>query len=121
MRLKAIALSLLLAGVSLAADVTGKWTSTVQGKNGQSREVVYNLKADGDKLTGTATGFRGQELQITDGKVDGANVSFTTKVEFNGNTRTIQYKGKISGDELKLTQSIEGMDQTREIVAKRAK
>src|SRR5687768_3718096 len=104
MRIASMMMCTLLAGVAFAADVTGKWTATVPGRDGQTREVVYNLKAEGDKLTGTTTGFRGQDLPIVDGKIDGDKVSFSTKVEFNGNSMTFLYKGTVSGDELKLTQ-----------------
>jgi hypothetical protein len=121
MKLRTLFLTLLVAGAALAADVTGKWTATMQGRDGNTREVVYNLKAEGDKLTGTTTGFRGQELQIQDGKVDGDKISFVTKAEFNGNTMVITYKGTVSGDEIKFSQQREGADQAREFVAKRAK
>lgn len=121
MIVRTLLLSTLLAVAAFAADVTGKWTATVEGRNGQSREVVYNLKADGGKLTGTVSGMRGNEMEITDGTVDGDNVSFKTKMEFNGNSMVMNYKGKVSGDELKLTQMREGGDNSREVTAKRAK
>ena len=111
----------LVAGIALAADVTGKWTASMPGRDGNTREVTYNFKADGDKLTGTTTGFRGQELQLMDGKVSGDDISFKTKVEFNGNTMVSVYKGKISGDEIKFSVQREGADQSREFTAKRAK
>lgn len=121
MTIRALLCAALLAGVAMAADVTGKWVATMQGRDGNTREVAYNLKADGDKLTGTTTGFRGQEMQLLDGKIDGDNISFSTKMEFNGNTMVMLYKGKVSGDEIKFTQQREGADQVREFVAKRAK
>lgn len=121
MKFKVIALSLLVAAVALAADVTGKWAAQVPGRQGATREVVYNLKADGDKLTGTASGFQGQDMQITDGKIEGDKISFTTKAEFNGNTMVMTYKGVVAGDEIKFSQMREGSDQAREYTAKRAK
>ena len=121
MRFQTVILSILMAASALAGDVTGKWTSTQQGrKGGQAREVVYNFKADGDKLTGTTTGMGGQEIAITDGKIKGDEISFTTKVEFNGNSMVMMYKGKMTGDEIKFSQTREGADQAREFTAKRA-
>jgi hypothetical protein len=121
MKFRAIVLSMLLTSLAFAADVTGKWTASQPGRNG-TREVTYNFKADGDKLTGTTTGFQGQELPITDGKVTGDTISFTTKVEFNGNSFVMSYKGKISDDEIKFSVQREGGDQpAREFTAKRAK
>ena len=58
MFLRAIVCSALLAVAAFAADVTGKWTAQVPGRDGQTREVTYNLKADGSTLTGTHPGFR---------------------------------------------------------------
>lgn len=122
MRIASMLMMTLLAGVALAADVTGKWNATMPGRDGQTREVVYNLKAEGDKLTGTTTGFRGQELPLVDGKIDGDNLSFSTKMEFNGNSMTMLYTGKVSGDEIKFSMKREGGEQpAREFTAKRAK
>lgn len=115
------ALSAVLAIMSFAADVTGKWVASVPGRDGQTRDIAYNLKADGDKLTGTTTGFQGREIELSDGKIDGDNISFKTKIEFNGNTMVMVYKGVVSGDEIKFTQQREGAEQSRQFTAKRAK
>jgi len=124
MRTRTIWLSILaltlLASLAMAADVTGKWVANQPGRNG-TREVTYNFKADGSKLTGTASGFRGQEMPISDGKIDGDTISFVTKAEFNGNTIVMKYTGKVSDDEIKFSVQREGGDQSREFTAKRAK
>ena len=122
MFLRAIVCTALLAVAAFAADVTGKWTAQVPGRDGQTREVTYNLKADGAALTGTTTGRGGQEIQITDGKVEGDTVSFKVKMEFGGNSIVQNYTGKLAGDEIKFTQTRDGGGgQPREFVAKRAK
>jgi hypothetical protein len=119
--LSAVAAVLLLAGAVLAASVDGKWTGQMAGRNGQTREVTFNLKSDGDKLTGTMAGPGGQEIPISDGTVSGDNASWKIKMEFNGNSVTLVYKGVVSGDEMKLTTGREGGSQTRETTLKRAK
>lgn len=122
MKFRALVLSMLLTSLAFAADVTGKWAASMPGRNGQTRDVTYNFTVDGDKLTGTTTGFQGQDLAISDGKVKGDNISFTTKVEFNGNAFVMKYKGKVSDDEIKFTMEREGGDQpAREFTAKRVK
>ncbi|HSB18136.1 MAG TPA: hypothetical protein VLE22_27030, partial [Bryobacteraceae bacterium] len=68
-----------MAGITLAADVTGKWTGQVPGRDGQMREVTYTFKVDGETLTGSMTGFRGQDLPISDGKISGDTLSFVVK------------------------------------------
>jgi hypothetical protein len=118
--MRAVLFTLLLAISAWAADPTGKWIANVPGRDGGTREVVYNLNAEGGKLTGTASGFRGQEMEISDGKVDGDTISFATKVEFNGNSMVFLYKGKVSANEIQFTQQREGSDQVREYTAKRA-
>lgn len=92
----------------LGADVTGKWTAEMQGPNGNTRTVTMNLKADGNKLTGTVTGGRGGEAEISDGKVDGNDVSFSVVREFNGNKVTSNYKGKVDGDVIHFNMKMEG-------------
>ncbi len=121
---------LLVASLALlAADASGKWTFEQPGRGGNpGRPVTITLKADGAKLTGSVPGFaRGggeapPPTQITDGKVDGDNVSFTVKREFNGNSMVTKYEGTVKGDEMKLKISRTGQDgtpMTNEVVAKR--
>src|SRR5215813_954309 len=93
-----------------AADVTGKWTAQVPGQNGQTRETTFNLKADGDKLTGTVSGRQG-DTPISDGKVSGDDISFTVVRNFQGNDIKLVYKGKVKGDEIAFTVNREGGDQ----------
>ena len=90
-----------LAVVSCAADIDGKWAGEVQGRGGPQTQTL-TLKADGSSLTGTVEGGRGP-VNISDGKIDGANVSFNVVREFNGNSITTAYKGSVSGSELKVT------------------
>ena len=109
MKLVRAALALSVAAFSLwAADVTGKWTAEMQGPGGNTRTVTMNLKADGSKLTGTVTGGRGGEAEISDGKVDGNDLSFSVVREFNGNKMTSTYKGKMDGDVIHFNMKMEG-------------
>jgi hypothetical protein len=61
------------------------------------------------------------ERTISDGKVDGDNVAFSiTGSGPNGEFR-LNYKGKVTGDEMKLEVSFNGMEQTFPLTAKRSK
>ncbi len=93
-----------------AADVSGKWTAQVQGRNGQSRDITFNFTASGDQLTGTMTTPRGDTADISEGKISGNQVSFAQVMEFNGNQVKIQYKGTISddGNSIEFTRSFAG-------------
>src|ERR1039457_5165156 len=122
---------LLIASFALmAADVSGKWTYEQPGRGGNpGRPTTITLKADGAKLTGSVPGMgRGGDnppppTEITDGKVDGNNVSFTVKREFNGNTMVQKFEGVLNGDEMKLKITRNGQDGTpvtTEVTAKRS-
>lgn len=111
-----------LATMAFGADVTGKWAAEMPGRNGgPPRTTTFNLKQDGAKLEGTVSGMGGRDNAISEGKVDGDNVSFTVSMEFNGNAMKMMYAGKVAGEELQLKSTREGSDQTRDIVAKKVK
>jgi hypothetical protein len=119
------------------ADPTGTWAWTMQGRGGQGggggggepREITLKIKKEGDKYVGTMTspGRGGQtaETKIDNIKVDGDNVNFSVTREFQGNSFTSKYSGKVSGDT--LTGKIEspgrdgGEARSRDWTAKRKK
>jgi opacity protein-like surface antigen len=120
--LLAVAFLALGSAAALAADFNGKWSATVDGMRGP-QNISFNFKVDGATLTGTVTTPRG-DTDISNGKVDGNNISFDTVLNFNGNSFTISYKGTIDGDTIKFSRSFPaGPDgQTRppqEFTAKR--
>jgi hypothetical protein len=103
-----------------AADITGKWTAQVPGRDGQTRETTFDFKVDGEKLTGTTT-TPGGDVPLSDGTVKGDDVAFTVVANFGGNEVKLLYKGKVAGEEIKFTRQREGGDRVAEFVAKRAK
>ena len=119
---------LAFALAATAADVSGKWVFEQAGRQGGNpTKVTLNLKAEGGMLSGTLSrpGRDGNamESQITDGKVDGNNISFKVSQQFGGNTMTSEYAGTLSGDDLKLKITRPGRDgnaMTTEVVAKKA-
>ena len=124
MRLAVSSVVFFLIGVSsaFAADVTGKWTAEVPGRGGQTREVTMNLKASGDALTGTMSGPQG-DIEISDGKVSGDEISFNVTREFQGNSMKMHYTGKVDGDQIKFSVTREGGQgggRAQEFTAKRS-
>jgi len=102
-----------------AADVSGTWKAAIETPNG-AMETTFQFKVDGNKLTGsTSNQFMG-DMPISDGKIEGDDLSFTVNASFNGNDVKLNYKGKVSGDQMKLTLEIPGRDRTIEMTAKRA-
>jgi hypothetical protein len=106
--------------VAQAADITGKWTAQVPGRDGQTREQTFTLKVEGEKLTGTTSGRNG-DVPITDGTIKGDAIAFTVVMNFQGADVKILYKGTVAGEEIKFTRQREGGDQPpSEFVAKKA-
>jgi hypothetical protein len=102
---------------ALAADFNGKWTGDVTTPRG-TQTLTFDFKVDGAALTGTVTTPRGA-TNISNGKVDGDNISFDQVMNFNGNEFKITYTGKADGDTIKFTRQMGEMGST-EFVAKRA-
>lgn len=105
MRNKILITVVVVMGAMLAtawgADITGKWKGSMD-MMGQSMELGFTFNAAGSTLTGTSIGPQGEEYPISDGKIDGDNISFVVKVTGQMEMK-INYKGKISGDEIRLT------------------
>jgi hypothetical protein len=102
-----------------AADVSGKWTSEFDSPIGHLK-YTFDLKADGQKLTGKA--IRDQdgeksETELKEGKVSGDEVSFVEVLNFDQEVR-IEYTGKLADNQIKFTRKV-GDFATMEIVAKR--
>jgi opacity protein-like surface antigen len=117
----AATLLMICATLAWAADVTGKWTAQVPGRNGEMRETTFNFKVAGEKLAGTVSGPQG-DIPISDGKVTADEISFVVTMSFGGNEVKLNYKGKVSGEEIKFTRTREGSDRPpQEFTAKKAK
>ena len=117
--MKQLLLAMLLAACPMiAAEIDGKWSAEVPGRDGNVMTQTYVFKADGEKLTGKMSGPGGREMDISDGKITGEDISFKVNVEFNGNSMTWNYTGKLSGGELKLKRE-GGRGPAREITAKK--
>jgi cytoskeletal protein CcmA (bactofilin family) len=101
-----------------AADASGKWTTTISTQIGELA-YAYDFKVEGDKLTGKAKSQFG-DVEITEGKVKGDEITFVENVSFEGNAIRIEYKGQVSAEEIKFTRKV-GEFATEEFVAKRAK
>lgn len=114
-----ILMTVAMAVAAFGADVTGNWKATAEGPNG-SMTRTFALKVDGEKLTGeTVSSFAGKS-PIMKGVIKGDDMTFTIKVNFNGEEMEVNYKGKVvSADEIKFTADVGG--NTIEWNAKREK
>jgi hypothetical protein len=92
-----------LAGlVLLAADIDGTWTAETQGKNGPQTQTL-TLLSKGGALTGKIDAGRGGPVDISDGKIEGPNVSFKVVTEGKAGKQEKEYKGTLKGGDLTLT------------------
>lgn len=105
--LKAAILCLVATGAVLAGDPSGKWEATIQSPRGEMK-MNFNLKADGETLTGTVGNEMMGDSEIQDGKISGDDISFKQVMERGERKMTIEWTGKIKGDELELTRSFAG-------------
>jgi beta-galactosidase len=87
--------------VPAGSGITGLWrTAPAEGGRGFGAGQVFTLRQNGSALTGTVEGSGGirgagdTPVEISEGKVDGANVSFKA-----GN---VTYTGKVAGDRIEL-------------------
>jgi hypothetical protein len=109
----------LFALAASAADISGNWKGTAEGPNG-AIERTFTFKQDGAKLTGeTNSQFTGKSV-IENGKVDGDTISFGITAKFQDNEMKLTYKGKITGDTIKLSSDFGGSGQTIEWTLKKS-
>lgn len=92
--------STLLAGLLLAADVSGTWTGMMAFGDNQI-PLTYVFKQDGTKLTGTVASPNG-DLPLNDGKVEGDKISFYVMVDMGGTPTKFTGTGTLKGEEISL-------------------
>lgn len=109
---------------AFAGDVTGTWKAEFDTAIGVQK-YTYELKADGEKLTGKAIGLRdgeaAAEVALTEGQIRNDEVSFVEKLSFQGQDLRVEYQGRLtSADEIKFTRKVAEF-ATEELVAHRVK
>ncbi|MGV3774099.1 MAG: hypothetical protein ACO1QB_14455 [Verrucomicrobiales bacterium] len=117
------ALSLTSSFAADKSDPSGAWKWSMNGRNGETREVKLNIKKENGKLVGSMSGRQGQDTPIENIKVeDDGKITFVVKRERNGRSFETKYVGKIEGDtikgETKFTNQ-NGEERSREWAAKR--
>jgi len=112
---------LFMAPALQAQGVTGDWTITysMMGREGgQAREVSMDitLMQDGAAVTGTALmamrgrggGGEPQEVAISDGEIDGDEITFTVARGMGERTMSFVYSGTVSGNTMEGTMAMGG-------------
>jgi len=104
---KLAVLLIALAIGAVAADISGNWKATAEGPQGQM-ERTFTFKVEGNKVTGESTSSMMGKSTISDGKIEGDTVSFVLTGKFGDQEVKLNYKGKISGSEIKFTSEMAG-------------
>ena len=108
-RLLAAALgAALLTATAFAADPSGTWKWTVSTPNGDLETTLTLVLKDGT-VTGTYSNSFG-ETSISNATLKDDAIAFEVLREFDGNKFTLKYQGMISGDTIKGTIEVPGMD-----------
>lgn len=107
-----------MATVAVAQNkIDGKWESSMQGPQGNAITQTFTFKTEGNNLTGTVTGRRG-DTPISDGKVDGNKITFTVTRQTQNGEMKAAYSGTVEGDT--ITGKIQMGENSRDWTAKRA-
>jgi|ERR1041385_5513886 nitrous oxidase accessory protein NosD len=89
-------LAVLFAMPALAADVTGKWKGPMQSGG----DANFDLKSEKDVVIGNMIGYDGKPYAISDGKLDGENLSMKVAFEWQGQPVTLIVTGKVAGEQM---------------------
>ena len=109
---------LFLAGTNQAqaqVDVSGSWEITYEAQRG-ARTMDITFQQDGTALTGTAVmqmrgrpggggggGGTTREIEISDGTVDGDQITFTITMGMGQRSMGLTFTGTVSGDTMEGT------------------
>ena len=87
-------------GAVAQKSVEGEWDAVFNTPGGP-RPFKLVLKVDGERLTGMAKRPSG-DVPVA-GTIKGIDISFSYSISYNGNTVTLNYTGKVSGDSMSGT------------------
>ena len=108
-----LVVGLAMTSAALAGDVSGRWVGSVDTPDGPL-ELTYDLKVDGETLTGTVTSAMGS-VPLSNGRIAGAKLTYDVRIEMG----TITHDAMVndSGDEIAIKAT--GDWGTTEYVVKR--
>ena len=86
----------------LSAAPTGHWLAQQTLSDGQTRETSLWLKADGDTLSGDMTAPNQDAAALSNGKINGNDISFSIVRDYYGEERKTDYSGTFENDGLTL-------------------
>jgi hypothetical protein len=101
------------------ADVNGNWKGTFD-LNGTPTDLTFHLKSAGNAVTGTIERSGAPPSEVHEGKLDGDTVSFWITVDYQGESYTIVYKGKITPGQIDFDFGTADQSWSASVTAKKA-
>ncbi len=101
-----------------AADVTGDWKGTFD-LNGTPTELKFHLKSSGEAVTGSIERAGSPPIEVHEGKIEGDTVSFWITTEYEGETYTIVYKGKVTAGQIDFDMGTADQSWSASVTAKK--
>ena len=115
-----LALASMVSVCRAQESVVGKWKAEFDSQIGVQK-YAYIFKLEGTNITGKALGTNEMstgEAILTEIKINKDEISFVEPMKFQDNEVRIEYKGKITGDEIKFHRKV-GEFAEEDLVAKR--
>jgi hypothetical protein len=97
-RISIVLATMLIAIPVFAADITGRWKGPMQSGG----DSIFELKSDKDAVTGNMIGRDGRQYPVSEGKLNGDNISMKVAFEWQGQPVTLIVTGKVAGEEMQL-------------------
>ena len=116
---------LVFSALSLCADVTGKWSGTIQIKDAQGDQKTESayliLKQEGTAVSGSGGPSEEKQHPIGNGKVEGSKLSFEISM---GEGRVMRFDLTTAGDQIDgdvTAPAKDGAAETAKLSVKRIK
>jgi alpha-galactosidase len=90
-------------------EVSGFWVFRVPTNDGNFREIFFELKQDGETITGKVLGGS-REVAITDGRFKNGTLQFAVTYGTPPQARRVVYQGTLQGEKIALTSQAPGRD-----------
>ncbi len=99
--------AILCAPAGWGAEIDGTWRGSHPGPGGVVR-VLFDLRTDGESVSGTVTNELLGESEIQDGMIRGDEITFLRVVQRGRREITFHYRGRIEDGEILFTRTAEG-------------
>jgi riboflavin synthase alpha subunit len=102
-----------------APDVNGNWKGNFD-LNGTPTELIFHLKSAGNAVTGSIERTGAPPTEVHEGKLEGDTVSFWIEAEYQGQSFTIVYKGKVTPGQIDFDFGTADQSWSASVTAKKA-